>query len=171
MPSVSRAGEFSYVHVTTGLKQKQRPTAEPSAEEIATHLAAKAHRAAKEHLAAQFFERNEKKKERTAEQAAAEEAAEREEEEARQEQREQQEKWQVQQRFQQARRNDGKPPEGFGNAGAGAGAGAGSGRGVGATKPAWMVQKEKEEAAKKEKLAQLQGAISAGMGQLEQGKP
>ena len=40
VPSKSRPGEFSYMHVPTGLKQARFPESEPSSDEIAAHFAA-----------------------------------------------------------------------------------------------------------------------------------
>ena len=40
VPSASRPGEFSYMHVPTGLKQKKFPGGDPSSDDIAAHFAA-----------------------------------------------------------------------------------------------------------------------------------
>ena len=39
VPSRSRPGEFSYLHLRTGLKQRKFPVSEPSDTEVAEHLA------------------------------------------------------------------------------------------------------------------------------------
>jgi hypothetical protein len=131
-----RPGDFSYLHIASGLKQKQRPTAEPTNQEVTAHLAALAD--ARE---ARKAATSEKQLAHAAEQDAWARAE-------RQRERQQQEDWQRQQRMQQAFRNGGV---GADSAGAG-----GAGRGVAATKPAWMLKKERDDEAKK-----LQGGTSA----------